>query len=607
MMERRIGLRGIGLATGLLLAGCGGGSGGDAPEDNTVGDVAEESTVGDVTGGDNAGDDLAGDTGTVVVPVSCNVDPLAEDCQITEDPPAPEESAPEFIAAGSTLTGTIGSGESQLFRVPSGAEISLISSGGDADLFLFDNGEVRTNDTVLCVSGWPVAEDNCTATVNGGEVYAEVVGFTAAEFSLSASTDCSVPAVNEWVYRNMQDYYLYADTVPDVNPADYATSVELLRDLRFEELDPFSGISNAVARQDFFLTGGSFGFGNGFAFDDDGNLRITFVFNDSPFGRANVQRGDIVVSINNEPISDILNSGRFVEVIGDRDNPITNVWTFTDGETGSLKEASIAQGEFTVNSVLHDFIYEHPSFAGSIGYIVFSDFINTSAAELDAVLANFASEGVSELILDLRYNGGGLISVANKLSSQIGGPDLAGLIMTITEWNSTYSALNTQDLFELATPSLDLDRLVVIGGPATASASELVKNSLEPYMDVVLIGERTAGKPFISRSKVYCGQALNAMDSQSVNANSVSVAGGIEADCYAADDVTRRFGGIGDNIEGMVLKALDYVVFGTCEAEPALAKQNTGKSKTLSLLNRERPDTGFQMDSFKDKRYLLKN
>ena len=89
-MERRIGLRGIGLATGLLLAGCGGGSGGDAPEDNTVGDVSEESTVGDVAGGDNAGDDLAGDTGTVVVPVSSNVDPLAEDCQITEDPPAPE-------------------------------------------------------------------------------------------------------------------------------------------------------------------------------------------------------------------------------------------------------------------------------------------------------------------------------------------------------------------------------------------------------------------------------------------------------------------------------------------------------------------------------------
>ena len=122
-------------------------------------------------------------------------------------------------------------------------------------------------------------------------------------------------------------------------------------------------------------------------------------------------------------------------------------------------------------------------------------------------------------------------------------------------------------------------------------------------MDVILIGDTTVGKPFFSRSKTFCGRALSAMESESVNANRVSVAGGIEADCFAQDDVTSRFGITGSNVEGMLLAALDFVALGACDARPAFAKRTSKGSGILSTLNNERPDIGLQIESGKIGRY----
>ena len=523
--------------------------------------------------GDQGDPDL--DNGdTVVVPVSEETDaPVAE-----------------FLAAGVTLTGAVAEGESRIFRVPSGAEISLLSTSGNADLFLLDNTPVFNNDIVLCRSTWPVIEDNCTASTDG-ELYVDVYGRTAAEFSISVTNDCSVPAVNDWVYRNMQDYYLFADQVPVVNPASYDSTRDLINDIRFTERDPFTGISDAVARQDFFETGGNFGLGAEFR-----GPRVSLVYDDSPFGRANVQRGDIVVSIDGVPAAEIDNA-RFFELIGDRDNPATNVWRFEDGVTGEIRDVSLAQSEFTINTVVHSSVYTSDRSAAVVGYLVFTDFLETSEAELDSVLQRFLQEGVTEIILDLRYNGGGRVSVANKLASQIGGLRLSGRVLSRIEFNSKYTARNEVDFFAAAAPSLDVDRLIVLGGARTASASELVINSLRAHMDVVFIGDgTTVGKSLISRSKINCGLALSAMDSQSVNANGVSIEGGIVPDCFAADDVTRRFGGTGSNIEGMLAGALDYTFAGVCNVEPALAKRTISGAGQMSVTNNERPYTDATAD-----------
>ena len=533
-------LNAIGLALTLVLAGCssgGPGGGSDVTTDNSA---------------DN--EQIANDDGAIV-----------------------ELQSPEVLALGAVRSGFVAEGESQLFRVPSGSTVSLTSSSGDADLLLF-GGEELTNENLLCNAGFFWQEENCTATVPGAEMFALIFGRSAATFNVSVSNDCSVVAVNEWVYRNMQDYYLFADNVPVINPTSYESTSDLMRDLRFESVDPYSGVSDAVTQQEFFESGGTFGFGFSWQFDAAGNPRIIRVYEDSPMGRAGISRGDIIVGLNDELWVELTNE-RFFELIGDRDNPLTNTWRFIDGVSGEPIAVPLVESEFTLNSVLFDDVYTNTSISGSVGYLVFDSFIEPSEAELDAAFSRFVSAGVTELVLDLRYNSGGRTSIARRLASQIAGPELDGSLLVRYEYNDKYSAVNFNRLFEAATPSLDLDRVVVLTTGRSASSSELVINSLKPYMEVVVIGESTNGKSFISRAKEYCGIALNAMEAQGVNANGVSVVDGIAADCFAADDPAKDFLGSGGELEGMFSKAVDYLAFGTCDAQPALAKRATATSE----------------------------
>jgi len=177
-------------------------------------------------------------------------------------------------------------------------------------------------------------------------------------------------------------------------------------------------------------------------------------------------------------------------------------------------------------------------------------------------IADLRDAGITELVLDLRYNGGGLISVANRLASQIAGPSVAGETLVSYEFNDEYTDVNFDFDAVNASPSLDLDRVLVLTTGQTASSSELVIN-----------GERTLGKPFISASRPFCGVSLNAMEAQGVNSNGVTVAGGIEADCFAADDVTRDYGSRSGSLEGMLASSLDFLLNGTCDASPTFAKQ----------------------------------
>ena len=198
------------------------------------------------------------------------------------------------LNVGNTISGSLIDGQQTLYRVPSGAEIVLISESGDADLFL-TNSPVPASATLLCVSNDFFQEENCTASVDDGELYAVVIGRTdPTTYTLSATTDCSVPSINRWVYRNMLDYYLYADFVPEVDPESFDSTIELIRELRFNELDPFSNVQGAIEQNEFSETGIDFGFGQRWLRDSQGNLRIARVYDDSPFGRAGIQRGDTI-------------------------------------------------------------------------------------------------------------------------------------------------------------------------------------------------------------------------------------------------------------------------------------------------------------------------
>lgn len=491
------------------------------------------------------------------------------------------------LPVNSEVSGTVAVGRNQVYEVPGDAQIVLTSVQGNADLAIYNSTDLN-NENLLCVANKPFLEDICTTPASDAPLYAVIFTTEPTDYQLAVTNDCSVESINRWVYRNMNDYYLYADQVPSVNPETYESPIDLIRELRFEELDPFSGISNAARRNEFFNTGVSYGFGYNWRFDANDNARVTYVFNDSAFGRAGIKRGDIIVGIEGELWKDITRE-RYLELVGDRDNPRTTNWTFIDNATQTTREVLLTYGEFTTDTVLHTDVYSNESFSGKVGYIVFNEFLATSEAELDRAIAQLINQNATELILDLRYNPGGYIYIAQKLASQIGGTSLDGKALVRYEYNDKYTAVNFQSLFQAAAPSLNLNRVVILTSATTASSSELLINALEPYLDVVTIGGTTRGKPFISSSRNFCGVALDAMEAQRVNANGVSVAGGIAADCYATDDPTRPFGIQNDEPEGMLKAALDYYQLGTCDVGPAIAKRSGSSTDTPSVPHHDNP------------------
>ena len=246
------------------------------------------------------------------------------------------------------------------------------------------------------------------------------------------------------------------------------------------------------------------------------------------------------------------------------------------GETYSV---DVTPAEYAINTVLHTEILEPVGYAGRIGYIAFRSFLESSEAELREAFRTFDEADVTDLVVDLRYNGGGRVRIARLLAAQIGSPSTDGELLIQYRFNDRHSNRNFGQTFANDPNGLNMSRVTFLTSGGTASSSEIVINGLAPYLDVSLIGTRTTGKPFISSGRDLCGKRINAMEAEGFNANDVSVFGGISATCFAQDDFTRPFGTSDVGTEGMLQTALDFVVNGTCNADPlasAFAEQRSG-------------------------------
>ena len=124
---------------------------------------------------------------------------------------------------------------------------------------------------------------------------------------------------------------------------------------------------------------------------------------------------------------------------------------------------------------------------------MYNGFVPDFDDELESALAKFQTQGVNQLIVDLRYNRGGSVSTSIKLASMITG-QFSGEVFAQTQHNDKLSSYNENYLFEATAVQLKMDRLYVIISEETASASELLINGLSPYIDVILIGDDTTGK-----------------------------------------------------------------------------------------------------------------
>jgi carboxyl-terminal processing protease len=325
-----------------------------------------------------------------------------------------------------------------------------------------------------------------------------VLGFWACEPKDDPNPNPQADAVRGAIFETMKEWYYWNQELPGtVNTLDFSSNEEFLDALLFKPLDRFSYLTTQEAFQNAFV-GRNAGHGFGFAFDAEERLYLTFVFNEAPAGKDGWKRGWEIIEINGKPLVDYkTSSGGYDFKLGPPDPGISNTFKFRlpDGTTTTRTNV---KAEYQSNSVLFQNVYD--AGAKKVGYWVYQSFKATSgltptrSQEVENSMNYFMSQGIDELIVDLRYNGGGSVAVAEQINNYLIDPGKTNELMYTNKLNSLKSSFNDSEIFKKL-GSLNLKRIIFITSRGSASASELVINSLTPYMDIILIGDRTFGKP----------------------------------------------------------------------------------------------------------------
>ena len=409
-----------------------------------------------------------------------------------------------------------------------------------------------------CTSGGGGSSDE-----SGGAIGSTTLQALSTEAALERQypldpINCSLPEMRNWVEANMLDYYLFYDQVPIVNLQDYDDVETLVDDLRVLPFDRFTYISDAAASSALFEEGKLLGYGWKLLRTSASDVRMGFVYPQSPLAEQNVKRGDYLLAINGVHPLD-MSSEQWDEFLGTGEEIKSPVFTILNPQ-GEQRNLTVTRSEFNLDTVLDAQVLANgPS---NVAYLAFTQFLETSNQELEQAFSLFREQNANELILDLRYNSGGRISVANNLASKIAGSAYAGQNFAEISFNDKFSEDNIPYALTAASNSLGLDRVVVLSSASTCSASEMIINGLKPFIDVVQLGGTSCGKPYGSAPDQACGKQMNALQFSFVNANGVGdYYEGIAADCAAVDTTDFE---LGDSQEGMLRAGLDYISSGTC-------------------------------------------
>jgi len=394
--------------------------------------------------------------------------------------------------------------------------------------------------------------------------------------------ECSIDAQKQFVLDAMNFWYFWNDSLPDnVDPGDFATPSALLAFLSSFSpggIDRFSFLTTAAADQAFFGEGEFEGFGFGSRFEAADVLRLTRVFSGSPAARAGFERGQQIIALNGRSIAEI-EAAEGVDAVFASSSV---EFTLRNPDATEFTEI-VTKDIVTIDPVPQYRIIENNGVA--TGYIELETFISTANDKLVAAFDDFIAAGVQDVIIDLRYNGGGLVSTAQLLGDLLGGSIAQGLLFSETRFNADRSDNNFTELFELQTNSLSLARLVIIASENTASASELVTNSMEPTAaDVVIVGGRTFGKPVGQIGIEFCDQLLRPTAFQTLNGEGFGdYFDGLPADFEVEDDLDTA---IGADDDPNVIAALTYLATGSWPQMRAAA------GPAAARLRYVRPETG---------------
>jgi hypothetical protein len=415
---------------------------------------------------------------------------------------------------------------------------------------------------------------------------------------------------NNWIRSWSHETYLWYDEIIDQDPACCSPPVY------FNLMKTFETNASGVPKDRFHFTvptaeflaereSTDIGYGAEFVLlraAPPRDVRIAYTEPDSPATapEVNLSRGARILEIDGERMLDsnniaALNNGLFPRTAGE-----SHTFTVLDLGSSTPRTVTMTSVETTSHPVQNVKVLTTPS-GDSVGYMLFNAHNAPAAMAIIEAGKHLKDAGIDDLVVDLRYNAGGILYVAQMFSSMIAGTEKEGLIFEKLEtngkipsenWEFTleYAASEVIDGVALTVPSLGLPRLFVLTSPRTCSASESIINSLLGIdIDVIRIGAATCGKPYGFSPAENCGNVYHSTNFRGVNAKGeADFEDGFIPNCQAAENFNHQ---LGDPEEILLKTALTYRANGSCPPDeggsrargPSLESSGEAISKPIGL------------------------
>ncbi|MFO1268481.1 MAG: S41 family peptidase [Rubrivivax sp.] len=406
---------------------------------------------------------------------------------------------------------------------------------------------------------------------------------------------CSNFDQKAWLGDFMNDWYFWYRLSPRPNPSGYASVQDYYAALLYTGTDPafpadrFSRSESTASFNRFYGDGQTLGYGvavNGFEVAAGGPLYVRYVEPASDAAVKGVVRGDEVVSVNGRTAAEMILADDYSLLTAQHAGDLV---TLQLRRAGATRTVVVEAKVFSLTPVSGAQVLATPG-GRTVGYLMIKDMLAQADAGLDSAFALFRSRGVQDLVLDLRYNGGGLVAVGTTLASYVAGArgfnGASARTYASLLFNDKRAAANNQAFrFENHANALGVARVYILTGPRTSSAAEQVINGLAGIdVQVVTVGDTTYGKPVGSMPVGYCGTTYSAVNFESVNArNEGRWFDGLDATCPVAEDFTR---GVGASDDPLLVAAAHHADSGACPAAVvagAAAKPQLSRAEKAAL------------------------
>ena len=399
------------------------------------------------------------------------------------------------------------------------------------------------------------------------------------------TASCGLAARQAFAKAVIDEWYLFPnDVATGVNPASHAnveTYIDaLVAPARALGKDRYFTYLTSIAEENaFFSSGSSAGFGVRLSYDM-GSQRVVIAeaYEGAPALNAGIDRGTAIIAIgtnsgNMRTVASIVaaeGTEGITNALGPSDPGVSRVLRISDG--GGTRDVTVTKANYNLDPISGRYGAKIISEGGrNYGYINLRTFISSANPQLRAAFLNFRNQGVTDVVIDFRYNGGGLVSTAELMGDLLGRNRSSSEIFSQTRFRPSKAAGNDEvHRFTSQPESIAPTRIAFIGTGSTASASELVINSMLPYLgtNMTLVGNNTYGKPVgqIALDKADCDDRMRVVAFATGNAAGASdyyggLASKITNSCAAGDDLSFP---LGDAREPSIRAAIDFLAGRSC-------------------------------------------